>query len=213
MKVKHKTFNLLILLLLLSTCSSDETQTEQNPSMNDVDNEILISDGLGKTSEVFVSNWNQLVSTISEDEQTTSFFSINPDEVKWTSIEKDTLYYEFGNLENPQSIFVINLNINSDNNTVSEVEFFAPTSKDEVNSQQSKLFFLLVIALSDDTLDKDDRENILSNLGLYEELSNPKQLAGSVTKNNIRYILEPLIENNLLFGLNLYTSFAESTNA
>lgn len=213
MKVKHKTFTLFILLLLLSNCSSDETQTEQNPSMNDVDNEILISDGLGKTSEVFVSNWNQLVSTISEDDQTTSFFSINPDEVKWTSIEKDTLYYEFGNLENPQSVFVINLNINSDNNTVSEVEFFAPTSKDEINSQQSKLFFLIVIALSDDTLDKDDRENILSNLGLYEELSNPKQLAGSVTKNNIRYILEPLIENNLLFGLNLYTSFAESTNA
>lgn len=213
MKVKHKTFTLFILLLLLSNCSSDETQTEQNSSINDVDNEILISDGLGKTSEVFVSNWNQLVSTISEDDQTTSFFSINPDEVKWTSIEKDTLYYEFGNLENPQSVFVINLNINSDNNTVSEVEFFAPTSKDEINSQQSKLFFLIVIALSDDTLDKDDRENILSNLGLYEELSNPKQLAGSVTKNNIRYILEPLIENNLLFGLNLYTSFAESTNA
>ncbi|MGI9572147.1 MAG: hypothetical protein ACR2L5_02370 [Candidatus Actinomarinaceae bacterium] len=213
MKVKYKKSTLLILLLLLSNCSSDETQTDENSNMNNVDNEILISDGLGKTSEVFVSNWNQLVSTISEDEQTTSFFSINPDEVKWTSIEKDTLYYEFGNLENPQSIFVINLNINSDNNTVSEVEFFAPTSKDEVNSQQSKLFFLLVIALSDDTLDKDDRENILSNLGLYEELSNPKQLAGSVTKNNIRYILEPLIENNLLFGLNLYTSFAESTNA
>ena len=85
--------------------------------------------------------------------------------------------------------------------------------RDEVNSQQSKLFFLIVIALSDETLDKDDRENILSNLGLYEELSNPKQLAGSVTKNNVRYILEPLIENNLLFGLNLYTSLLETTNA
>jgi hypothetical protein len=34
-----------------------------------------------------------------------------------------------------------------------------------------------------------------------------------VTKNNVRYILEPLIENNLLFGLNLYSSILESTNA
>ena len=109
-------------------------------------------------------------------------------------------------------IFVLNLNINQDKNTVSDVEFFVPVSKDEINSQQSKLFFLIVIALSDETLDRDDRENILSNLGLYEDLANPKQLTGSVTKNNVRYILEPLIENNLLFGLNLYTSFVESTN-
>ena len=78
--------------------------------------------------------------------------------------------------------------------------------------QQSKLFFLIVIALSDEKLEKEDRENILNNLGLYEELSNPKQLAGSVTKNNVRYILEPLIENNLLFGLNLYTSLVGTTN-
>ena len=79
-----------------------------------------------------------------------------------------------------------------------------------LNSQN--LFFLIVIALSDEKLEKEDRENILNNLGLYEELSNPKQLAGSVTKNNVRYILEPLIENNLLFGLNLYTSLVGTTN-
>ena len=126
--------------LLPNSASSDEDMTNST-----VENDLTISKGLGKTSEIYVSNWNQLVATISEDEQTSTFFSINPDEVKWTSLEKDTLYYEFGNLENPQTVFVINLNINKENSTVSEVEFFAPTSKDEVNSQQSKLFFLIVI--------------------------------------------------------------------
>jgi hypothetical protein len=202
----------LIFLILLIGCNSEDTSIEESGINNSVESELSISKGLGETSEIFVSNWNQLVSNISEDEQTSNFFSINPDEVKWTSIEKETLYYEFGNIENPQMIFVLNLNINDDKNTVSDVEFFVPVSKDEINSQQSKLFFLIVIALSDETLDRDDRENILSNLGLYEDLANPKQLTGSVTKNNVRYILEPLIENNLLFGLNLYTSFVESTN-
>ena len=204
---------ILIFVLVFIGCFSDDESSDEDTTNSEVNSDLSISKGLGKTSEIYVSNWNQLVAAISEDEQTSTFFSINPDEVKWTSLEKDTLYYEFGNLENPQTVFVINLNINKENSTVSEVEFFAPTSKDEVNSQQSKLFFLIVIALSDETLDKDDRENILSNLGLYEELSNPKQLAGSVTKNNVRYILEPLIENNLLFGLNLYTSLLESTHA
>jgi hypothetical protein len=202
----------LIFLILLIGCNSEDTSIEESVINNSVESELSISKGLGETSEIFVSNWNQLVSNISEDEQTSNFFSINPDEVKWTSIEKETLYYEFGNIENPQMIFVLNLNINQDKNTVSDIEFFVPVSKDEINSQQSKLFFLIVIALSDETLDRDDRENILSNLGLYEDLANPKQLTGSVTKNNVRYILEPLIENNLLFGLNLYTSFVESTN-
>ncbi|MGI9599625.1 MAG: hypothetical protein ACR2L7_00585 [Candidatus Actinomarina sp.] len=204
---------ILIFVLVFIGCFSDDESSDEDTTNSEVNSDLSISKGLGKTSEIYVSNWNQLVAAISEDEQTSTFFSINPDEVKWTSLEKDTLYYEFGNLENPQTVFVINLNINKEDNTVSDVEFFAPASKDEVNSQQSKLFFLIVIALSDETLDKNDRENILSNLGLYEELSNPRQLAGSVTKNNVRYILEPLIENNLLFGLNLYTSLLETTNA
>jgi ribosomal protein L24E len=203
---------ILIFVLVFIGCFSDGESSDEDMTNSAVDNDLSISKGLGKTSEIYVSNWNQLVAAISEDEQTTTFFSINPDEVKWTSLEKNTLYYEFGNLENPQNVFVINLNINKENDTVSEVEFFAPTSNDEINSQQSKLFFLIVIALSDDTLDKNDRENILNNLGLYEELSNPKQLAGSVTRNNVRYILEPLVDNNLLFGLNLYSSLVESKN-
>ena len=210
--MKNKISASLIFLIVLIGCNSEDTSIEESVINNSVESELSISKGLGETSEIFVSNWNQLVSNISEDEQTSNFFSINPDEVKWTSIEKETLYYEFGNIENPQMIFVLNLNINKDKNTVSDVEFFVPVSKDEINSQQSKLFFLIVIALSDETLERDDRENILSNLGLYEDLANPKQLTGSVTKNNVRYILEPLIENNLLFGLNLYTSFVESTN-
>jgi hypothetical protein len=210
--MKNKISASLIFLIVLIGCNSEDTSIEESGINKSVESELSISKGLGETSEIFVSNWNQLVSNISEDEQTSNFFSINPDEVKWTSIEKETLYYEFGNIENPQMIFVLNLNINEDKNTVSDVEFFVPVSKDEINSQQSKLFFLIVIALSDETLDRDDRENILSNLGLYEDLANPKQLTGSVTKNNVRYILEPLIENNLLFGLNLYTSFVESTN-
>ena len=203
---------ILIFVLVFIGCFSEDASSDEDMTNSTVENDLSISKGLGKTSEIYVSNWNQLVATISEDEQTSTFFSINPDEMKWTSLEKDTLYYEFGNLENPQNVFVINLNINKENDTVSEVEFFAPTSNDEINSQQSKLFFLIVIALSDDTLDKNDRENILNNLGLYEELSNPKQLAGSVTRNNVRYILEPLVDNNLLFGLNLYSSLVESKN-
>jgi len=209
--MKNKITFLSLVLLIFIGCSSEETSTEEN-TVNNEQGELIISKGLGKTSEIFVSNWNKLVSSISEDEQTNDFFSMNPDEVKWTSLDKDTLYYEFGNLENPQTVFVINLKIDKENNTVTQIEFFAPTSKDEINSQQSKLFFLIVIALSDEKLEKEDRENILNNLGLYEELSNPKQLAGSVTKNNVRYILKPLIENNLLFGLNLYTSLVGTTN-
>ena len=96
-------------------------------------------------------------------------------------------------------------------NVFSRIEFFAPSTKEESNAQQTKLFFLLIITLSDDTLDKDGRESILTNLGLYDDVADPKQLAGSVTKNGIQYILEPLVQNDLLFGLSLYTSFTDTT--
>ena len=94
---------------------------------------------------------------------------------------------------------------------VSRIEFFAPTTKEEANAQQTKLFFLLILTLSDETLDKNEREAILTNLGLYDEVSDPKQLAGSVNKNGVQYILEPLVENNFLFGLSLYTSFLNTS--
>ena len=168
--------------------------------------------GLGKSSEEFVSNWNQLVSTISEDEDTIRYFSMNPDNVKWTSETKEALYYSFGDSgdeSNINNVFVINMFITE--NVVSRIEFFAPSTKEEANAQQTKLFFLLIITLSDDTLDKDGRESILTNLGLYDEVSAPRQLAGSVTKNGIQYVLEPLVQNDLLFGLSLYTSFSDKT--
>ena len=168
--------------------------------------------GLGNSSEEFVSNWNQLVSTISEDEETILYFSMNPDNVKWTSETKEVLYYSFGDSGEQtdiNNVFVMNIFITDD--IVSRIEFFAPTSKDEANGQQTKLFFLLILSLSDETLDKDGREAILTNLGLYDNVSDPKQLAGSVTKNGVQYILEPLVENNFLFGLSLYTSFADTS--
>ena len=168
--------------------------------------------GLGKSSEEFVSNWNQLVNTISEDESTILYFSMNPNNVKWTSETKEALYYSFGDSgdeSNINNVFVINMFITE--NVVSRIEFFAPSTKEEANAQQTKLFFLLIITLSDDTLDKDGRESILTNLGLYDDVADPKQLAGSVTKNGIQYILEPLVQNDLLFGLSLYTSFTDTT--
>ena len=103
---------ILIFVLVFIGCFSDDESSDEDTTNSEVDSDLSISKGLGKTSEIYVSNWNQLVAAISEDEQTSTFFSINPDEVKWTSLEKDTLYYEFGNLENPQTVFVINLNIN-----------------------------------------------------------------------------------------------------
>ena len=137
------------------------------------------------------------------------FFSINPDRVRWTSTEQNTLFYQFGDIENTSSSFVINIAIRDE--IVDSVEFFSPASTDEVSSQRTKLFFLILVAMADETLDKDGRESILTNLGLYDDVADPKQLAGSVTKNGIQYILEPLVQNDLLFGLSLYTSFTDTT--
>ena len=60
--------------------------------------------------------------------------------------------------------------------------------------------------MADDTLDKDGRESVLSKLGLYDEVSTPDQLGGSLTLNNVQYIIEPLVDKGLLIGLNFYTS-------
>jgi len=209
-----KKFILLSLSFMVLIQCSQSTESEIiNDAESTEENDISLNyQGLGRPSEEFVSNWNKLVSTISEDEETILYFSINPDNVKWTSETKEVLYYSFGDSgkqSDISNVFVINMFITDD--IVSRIEFFAPTTKEEVNAQQTKLFFLLILTLSDETLDKNEREAILTNLGLYDEVSDPKQLAGSVNKNGVQYILEPLVENNFLFGLSLYTSFLNTS--
>ena len=209
-----KKFVLLSLSFMVLIQCSQSTESEIiNDAESTEENDISLNyQGLGRPSEEFVSNWNELVSTISEDEETILYFSINPDNVKWTSETKEVLYYSFGDSgkqSDISNVFVINMFITDD--IVSRIEFFAPTTKEEVNAQQTKLFFLLILTLSDETLDKNEREAILTNLGLYDEVSDPKQLAGSVNKNGVQYILEPLVENNFLFGLSLYTSFLNTS--
>ena len=203
--------SLSFLILIQCSQSSESGMLEEDTSSED-NNITLNYQGLGKPSQEFVSNWNQLVSTISEDEETILYFSMNPENVKWTSEPKEVLYYSFGDSgkeSDISNVFVVNMFITDE--VVSRVEFFAPTTKEEANAQQTKLFFLLIITLSDETLNKDERESILTNLGLYDDVSDPKQLAGSVTKNGVQYILEPLVENNFLFGLSLYTSFVNTS--
>ena len=60
--------------------------------------------------------------------------------------------------------------------------------------------------MADDSLDKDGRESVLSKLGLYDNVSLPEQIGGSLNLNGVRYIIEPLVDNGLLIGLNFYTT-------
>ena len=191
----------LFLVLIFANCSSEPSNELSNESTNE---EIIIVSGLGKTSSEYVANWNKLVSDISSDEDTVLYFSINPDKVRWTSTEQNTLFYQFGDIENTNSSFVINIAIRDE--IVDSVEFFSPASTDEVSSQRTKLFFLILVAMADETLDKDGRESVLSKVGLYDEVISPEQIGGSVTLNNIQYVVEPLIDKGLLIGINFYTT-------
>jgi len=191
----------LFLVLIFANCSSEPSNELSNESTNE---EIIIVSGLGKTSSEYVANWNKLVSDISSDEDTVLYFSINPDKVRWTSTEQNTLFYQFGDIENTNSSFVINIAIRDE--IVDSVEFFSPASTDDVTSQRTKLFFLILVAMADETLDKDGRESVLSKVGLYDEVISPEQIGGSVTLNNIQYVVEPLIDKGLLIGINFYTT-------
>jgi hypothetical protein len=192
-----------LVLLLISSCSTstDSNEEESEPSTGQ---EIVFEQGLGKNPTEFVANWNKLVEEISEDEETLLFFSINPDNVQWTSTDQKILFYQFGLNENIQSTFVLNILIAND--TVEGVEFFSPVADDEITSQRTRLFFLIIIAMSDNTLNKEGRDSVLSKVGLYDEVDNPNQIGGGVSINNIRYVVEPLVDRGVLRGINFYTT-------
>ena len=193
---------LVLFTILFSFCSSTNTEAvDEEPESGD---QIIFTKGLGKSTSEYVSNWNKLISEIANDEDTVLYFSINPDEVRWASPEQTVLFYQFGKLEETPVSFAINLIVEAD--IVTSVEFFSPVVSDETASQRTKLFFLILIAMADDTLDKEGRESVLSKLGLYDEVSTPDQLGGSLTLNKIQYVIEPLVDKGLLIGLNFYTS-------
>ena len=198
----RKFFTILLILLLVS-CSSNVNSEVSNNNENQAA-EIVFEQGFGKNPSEYVSNWNKLVSEISSDEETLFFFSINPDNVQWASTDRNILFYQFGLNEDTQSSFVLNILVADD--IVEGVEFFSPVANDEVTSQRTRLFFLIIIAMSDDSLDKDGRESVLSKVGLYDEVDNPNQIGGGVTINNVRYVVEPLVDRGVLRGINFYST-------
>jgi len=193
-----------LILFLVSLLVASCTSTEEEPNAVEETQEINFTSGLGKSTTEYVSNWNKLVSEISSDEETLLFFSIDPEKVRWETPEQKILVYRFVESENNTYTFTLNLGVEDD--IVKDVQFFSPVQSDEVNSQRTKLFFLILIAIADDTLDKDGRENILTNLGLYDQVENPYQVGGTVAQNKIRYLIEPLVDNGLLIGLNFKTT-------
>ena len=205
-----KIAKLTLFLLLISFCTEDSNLSIENNENEVVENKnnnqeesVGWNSALGKSPEIFVSTWNSVVDSISDDEETILFFSINPDEVKWTSSDKDQLVYKWGDASKQDNIFILNLYI--ENEIVRTVQFFAPTTNDTTTTQQTKLFLLLIIALSDDELDRDGRENILSGLGLYEEINDPNEYGGILVFNEIEYEIEPLVQGSRLVGLNFYS--------
>ena len=199
--MKKICFFLVFLLITSCTTSTDSNVDESGPTTGE---EISFDQGLGKNPSEFVANWNKLVDEISEDEETLLYFSINPDKVQWTSTDQNILFYQFGLNENTQSAFILNILVADD--IVEGVEFFSPVADDEFTSQRTRLFFLIIIAMSDNTLNKEGRDSVLSKVGLYDEVDNPNQIGGGVSINNIRYVVEPLVDRGVLRGINFYTT-------
>ena len=205
-----KIAKLALFLLLISFCAEDSNLSIENNedevvenNNNNQEDSVGWNSALGKSPEIFVSTWNSVVDSISDDEETILFFSINPDEVKWTSTDKDQLVYKWGDASNEDNVFILNLYI--ENEIVRTVQFFAPTTNDTTTTQQTKLFLLLIISLSDDELDRDGREDILSGLGLYDEITDPNEYGGILVVNKIEYEIEPLVQGSRLVGLNFYS--------
>ena len=88
---------LALSFLVLIQCSqaADQSIDQEIGTSEDVSVNFNYQ-GLGKSSEEFVSNWNQLVNTISEDESTILYFSMNPNNVKWPVETNESLYYSSG---------------------------------------------------------------------------------------------------------------------
>jgi len=198
-----KKFYTIFLILLLVACSSTDSSQEANIDGSQ-SQEIVFEQGFGKNPSEYVANWNKLVSEIASDEETLFYFSIDPENVQWASTDRNILLYQFGLSENTQSAFLLNMLITDD--TVVGVEFFSPVANDEVTAQRTRLFFLIIIAMSDETLDKGERESVLSKVGLYDEVGNPNQIGGAVTINSVRYVVEPLVDRGLLVGINFYST-------
>ncbi len=189
---------IFLIVFFIVGCANTETYIQEGDEGISIDNELNWSQGLGKSPEEFVSNWNKLIDSISNDQDTITFFSIDPDGIYQVSTAKETFVYQFGSTEN---IFVLNLNVS--NNVVNAIEFFSPTSTDEITSQQTKLFFLMIISISDDSLDKDSSwKNFTSNtsansiVGIYED----KIVAyGSI-------VIENKIRKNFIYQNSFYTT-------
>ena len=201
---------LIIFLFVFLSCTSDEVTTIENEENDNVQTTIEStlepwSSALGKSQETFVSTWNSIVNSISNDEDTILFFSIDPDEVKWSTFDQEELVYKWGDASVGDNVFILNLDV--ENEIVRTVKFFAPTTNDQATTQQTKLFLLLIIAISDDTADKDGREVILSGLGLYDEILDPNDYGGILVFNEIEYEIEPLVAENRLVGLNFYSRY------
>ncbi len=201
-----KLTSLFLIFTIFFSCSSssntDESQFNENAE------EISYKKGLGMSTTEYVANWNKLVENISEDSDTILYFSINPDEVRWVSPLQEVLYYQFGKTENTLVSYAINLVVQKD--IVTSVEFTSPVIKDDTASQRTKLFFLLLIAMADDSLDKDGREKVLTNLGLYDQAASPEQIGGSLTLNGVQYIIEPLVDKGFLIAINFYTELVNN---
>jgi len=212
-KKNNRIITILILLLsvILISCTSGETVNPAETVAENKDVKFDYEKGIGKNTDHFILNWNKLVSEVSTNEETIEFFSLNPNKLRWMDWKRDTLVYQFGNDETALSGFTLNLNINPETEIVYGIEFFAPATKDSIVAEQTKFFFLLLVAISDPELDRDGRESVLSNLGLYESVDTPELMSGSLTKNNINYQLEPLVDNNLLIGITLFVTDKSST--
>ena len=91
---------LLLVIFFIVSCSDTESDVQEiNETVANettaIDNEIIWSQGIGKSPGEFVSNWNKLIDSISNDQDTITFFSIDPDGIYQVSTAKETFVYQF----------------------------------------------------------------------------------------------------------------------